>query len=208
MSCVEQAQATDRVEGRKRDQENWMPFFKSLPPDATPGTVFAAHPEIYRLWAEMGQALINGPSPLSPGEREMIQAYVAGLLDCRYAYVAHTAAAVARGIDAAAIATLVEDGVDAAPVADKWKPLLNFVRKLTLSPTAVEQCDADAVFAAGWSERALHDAIAVTARMTFMTRIIHGHGFVPMTPERARTSAEHRAKVGYVELYPGLVEKG
>jgi hypothetical protein len=37
-----------------------------------------------------------------------------------------------------------------------------------------------------------------------MTRIIHGHGFTPMTPERAKASAEHRAKVGYVDLYPGL----
>ena len=41
--------------------------------------------------------------------------------------------------------------------------------------------------------------IAVTARMTFMSRIIHGHGFTPMTPERAKANAEHRAKVGYVD---------
>jgi hypothetical protein len=33
----------------------------------------------------MGQHLINGPSPLSPAEREMIQALVAGAIDCRYA---------------------------------------------------------------------------------------------------------------------------
>ena len=40
--------------------------------------------------------------------------------------------------------------------------------------------------------------------MTFMSRIIHGHGFTPMTPEKANASAEHRAKVGYVSLYPAL----
>lgn len=180
-----------------------MPFFKSLPDNAGPGQVFSAYPEIYRHWAEMGQALINGPSPLTPAEREMIQAYVAGLLGCRYAHVAHTAAAVARGIDDSLIAKLM-GGIAAAPIADKWKPLLEFIRKLTLTTTEVNQADADAVFAAGWSEKALHDAIAVTARMTFMTRIIHGHGFTPMTPERATESAEHRAKVGYVELYPAL----
>jgi uncharacterized peroxidase-related enzyme len=184
-----------------------MPFFKSLPADATPGNVFSAYPEIYRQWAEMGQALINGPSPLSPAERELIQAYTAGLIGCRYAHVAHTAAVKACGGDEAVIATLLENGVDGAPVTDSWKALLKFVRKLALTPTDVSQADADAVFAAGWSEKALHDAIAVTARMTFMTRIIHGHGFVPMTPERAKASAEHRAKVGYVELYPGLTGK-
>jgi hypothetical protein len=68
----------------------------------------------------------------------------------------------------------------------------------------VAQTDADAVFAAGWDEKALHDAIAVTARMIFMSRIIQGYGFTPMTPERAKASAEHRATVGYVALYPNL----
>lgn len=185
-----------------------MPFLKSLPADATPGNVFSAYPEIYRHWAEMGQVLVNGSSPLSPAERELIQAYTAGLIGCRYAHVAHTAAVKACGGDEAVVAILLADGIDSAPVADSWKPLLKFIRKLALTPTEVDQADAEAVFAAGWSEKALHDAIAVTARMTFMTRIIHGHGFVPMTPERARTSAEHRAKVGYVELYPGLGGKG
>ena len=37
-----------------------MPFFKSLPEDAGPATVFQAYPEIYGHWAEMGQALLNG----------------------------------------------------------------------------------------------------------------------------------------------------
>ena len=32
------------------------------------------------------------------------------------------------------------------------------------------QADADAVFAAGWDEHALHDAIAITARAAFMQR--------------------------------------
>ena len=183
-----------------------MPFFKSLPENAGPGNVFSARPEIYRYWAEMGQALINGPSPISPAEREMIQAYVAGLVECRYAHVAHIAAAAARGIDKALFPKLL-DSIETAPIADKWKPLLAFIRKLTLTPTKVTQADADAVFAAGWDENTLHDAIAVTARMIFMTRIIHGHGFTPMSPERAKASAEHRAKVGYVDLYPGLGDK-
>ena len=46
-----------------------MPFFKSLPDDAGPPNVFMKHPDIYRPWSEMSQAMMNGPSPLSPGER-------------------------------------------------------------------------------------------------------------------------------------------
>ena len=183
-----------------------MPFLKSHNEKSGPGDVFHAYPEIYRHWAEMGQALINGPSPLSPGEREMIQAFVAGLIHCQFAYVAHTAAAVARGIEPGVVEKLVTD-VAGAPVSAKLKPLLALVKKLALAPTQVAQSDADAVFAAGWDEQAYHSAVAVTARMTFMSKIIHGHGFVPMSPERARANAEHRAKAGYVGLYPQLAKK-
>jgi uncharacterized peroxidase-related enzyme len=183
-----------------------MPYLKSHTDKSGPGDVFGAYPEIYRHWAEMGQLLINGPSPLSPGEREMIQALVAGSIDCTYAYVAHTAAAVACGIAPGVVEKLVAD-VATAPVDAKLKPLLAYVKKLATAPHSIGQADADAIFAAGWDERAFHSAVALTARMTFMSRIIFGHGFVPMTPERAKANAEHRAKVGYVALYPDLEEK-
>ncbi len=183
--------------------ETHMPFLKTHDDNTGPGAVFSTYPEIYRHWAEMGHLLINGPSPLSSGEREMIQAFVAGLIECNYALVAHTAAAVACGIDEGVVGSLL-DAIDTAPVADKLKPLLSLVRKLTLTPQQVAQADIDAVLAAGWGDKGLHDAIALTARMTFMSRIIFGHGFVPMSPERAKTQAEHRAKVGYVALYPKL----
>lgn len=180
-----------------------MPYLKSHDENAGPGNVFGAYPEIYRHWAEMGQLLINGPSPLTPGEREMIQAFVAGLIDCKYAYVAHTAAAVACGIEDGLVGKLVAD-LETAPVSAKLKPLLALVAKLAVTPSSVVQGDIDAVLAAGWGEKGLHDAIALTARMTFMSRIIFGHGFIPMSPERAKSQAEHRAKVGYVALYPKL----
>lgn len=183
-----------------------MPFLKSHNENSGPGDVFSKYPEIYRHWAEMGQILINGPSPLSSGERELIQAFVAGLINCQYAHVAHTAAAVARGIEPGVVEKLVAD-VNTAPVAPKLKPIFALVRKLVLEPARVSQQDADAVFAAGWDEKAYHDTVALTARMTFMSKIIHGHGFVPMSPQRAKENAEHRAKVGYIALYPSLDKK-
>jgi hypothetical protein len=38
------------------------------------------------------------------------------------------------------------------------------------------QADADKVFAAGWSERALHDAVLTTCLFNFMNRLLEGHG--------------------------------
>jgi uncharacterized peroxidase-related enzyme len=184
-----------------------MSFFKSLPESAGPANVFQAYPEIYRLWSEMSQALMNGPSPLSPGERELILAFAAGTAGCRFVYAAHSAVAYAWGIEEGLLDKLLED-IGSAPVAPKLKPLLAFVRKLTLTPDKMTQADADAVFAAGWDEKALHDAIAVTARMGFMQRLVEGHGFTPFSPEVAKKHAHRRVELGYVNLYPAFAKGG
>jgi len=178
-----------------------MGFFKSLPADAGPAKVFTTYPEIYRLWSAMSQTLMNGPSPLSRAERELLFAYAAGVAGCRFVYGAHSEVAYAWGVERGVLDRLLTDP-ETAPVEARLKPLLAFVRKLMLTPGAMTQADADAVFGAGWDEKALHDAIAVTARAAFMQRLVEGHGFTPMTPEHAATQAKRRVELGYVNLYP------
>ncbi len=50
------------------------------------------------------------------------------------------------------------------------------MRKLTLTPSRITTADADAVRAAGWSNDALHDAIAVCALHNFFNRWVDGTG--------------------------------
>jgi len=180
-----------------------MPFFKSLPDGAGPPDIFATYPDVYGPFSNMSQALMNGPSPLTPAERELLLAYAAGVAGCAFVYVAHSEVAYAWGIEEGLIDKLLRT-FETAPVEPRLKPLLAFVRKLTLTPTDMGQADADAGFEAGWNEQALHDAIAVMARMSFMQRLVEGHGFVPWAKEAARAHAEKRVKLGYVNLYPAL----
>jgi uncharacterized peroxidase-related enzyme len=179
-----------------------MPFFKSHPADAGPAAVFSAHPDIYAAWAKMSEALMNGPSPISQAERELLLAYAAGVAGCRFVFVAHSEVAYARGIERGLIERLIED--PETEVEPRLKPLLAFVAKLAVAPGAMTQADADAVFAAGWSDEALHDAIAITARAAFMQRLVEGHGFVPMSREVAAERARRRLEEGYVNLYPAF----
>ncbi|PPR19638.1 MAG: hypothetical protein CFH40_02242, partial [Alphaproteobacteria bacterium MarineAlpha10_Bin3] len=65
----------------------------------------------------------------------------------------------------------------------------------------------DAVFDAGWNEKALGDAIAVTARMCFMQRLVEGHGFTQMPRDKARQNARKRVDLGYVDLYPEFADR-
>ncbi len=180
-----------------------MSFFKSLPADAGPPAVYTKYPEIYGPWSQMSQATMNGPSPLSQGERELIFAYAAGVAGCKFVYVAHAEVAYAWGIENGVIDRLLEDP-DTAAMETRLKPLLAFVRKLTLTPGEMSQADADAVFEAGWNEQALHDAIAVTARAVFMQRLVEGHGFTPLPRDVAVKHAKRRVEHGYVNLYPAF----
>jgi len=180
-----------------------MPFFKSLPENAGPPDIFVTHKDLYGLWAEMSQLLMNGPSPLSRGERELILAFAAGVAGCSFVYMAHAQVAYELGIDEGLVEQLVED-FEGARIDTRLRPLLAFVRKLTLSGSSITQVDADAVFAAGWDEKALHDVIAIAGRAAFMQRLVEGYGFVTWTREVAREHAGKRVRLGYVNLYPAL----
>ena len=72
--------------------------------------------------------------------------------------------------------SLIDNLDDTAALDARLKPVLHFVRKLTVEPARVTQTDADAVFAAGWGEDALHDAAAICALFSFYNRLVDGHG--------------------------------
>lgn len=177
-----------------------MPYLKSLPENAGPPNVFKKYPDIYGPYSEMSEALMNGASSLSQAERELILAYAAGAAGCDFVRTGHSAVAYARGIEPGTIDKLLADP-DSAPVDDRLRPLLAFVRKLAVDPNGIGQADADAVFAAGWDEQALHDAVAIAGRAAFMHRLVAGMGFAPLDPEVAASHAKKRIEHGYVNIY-------
>lgn len=152
-----------------------MSYLKSLPTDAVLLQVFKAFPETSKPLLAYHEVLLRGPSPLSVAERELIAGYVSGLNECQYCHGVHEATARAFGIPADLMAHLLDD-VERAPVSEKLKPLLRYVRKLTESPARITQADAEAVFAAGWTDQALHDAVSVCALFNFMNRLVEGLG--------------------------------
>lgn len=184
-----------------------MPFLKSLPENAGPPNVFKNYPEVYGPFSEMSQALMNGPSPLSEAEREIVLAFAAGAMGCDFVLTGHSEVAYAWGVERGTLDRLLED-IDSAPVEDRLKPLLRYVRRLAATPNEVTQADADAVLTAGWDEQALHDAVAITARAAFMHRLIAGHGFNPLDRAVAESHARKRVEKGYVNLYRAFRKDG
>jgi uncharacterized peroxidase-related enzyme len=174
-----------------------MPFFSSLSSDAGVRHILQFNKPAGRSLIEFHQALLRGDSPLKPAQLELIAAFVSGLNACQYCYGVHSETAKAFGLAEGALDALLAD-VESAP-DPKMRPLLAFAKKLTVAPTRMMQADADAVFAAGWSERALHDAVLTVCLFNFMNRLLEGHG-CKGAPEIYATRGKALMDQGYAPL--------
>lgn len=148
---------------------------QTLPEHPDLADVFRAWPQAVRPLLEYHDILLRGESPLSVGQRELIAAYVSGLNACGFCLGAHSIIAEAFDIPEARITALLEHP-DSAGIDPAMATLLGFVRKLTLHPSHVTPADRQTVYDAGWSQRALHDAVSVCALFNFMNRLVDGMG--------------------------------
>ncbi|MEJ8850786.1 hypothetical protein [Variovorax rhizosphaerae] len=147
----------------------------------------------------MSEVLMNGASPFSQAERELLFAYAAGVAGCEFVFIAHAEVAYARGIERGVLEQLLRDPENAS-VEARLKPVLSLVRKLSVTPSDVCQFDVDSVVSAGWDEHASHDAISIAGRAAFMHRIATGFGLVPLSREMAAKHAVRRIEKGYVNV--------
>lgn len=139
-------------------------------------------------------------SPFTVTERELMAAYVSAVNACDYCAGSHEAVAELFGMSTGFLAGLLDD-LDGADIASKLKPVLAYIRKLTETPSRMIQADADAVYAAGWDEWALYDAIQVCCLYNFMNRFADGIGLVPV-PELFSVWGAMIKKDGY----DGMIE--
>jgi uncharacterized peroxidase-related enzyme len=152
-----------------------MAHLDTLPNAASLRDVFCAYPRPARLANALAHEILRGPGELSPAQREFLFAYGSGLNACHFCHGAHQAVAEHMGVAAGLIEAALA-GIDTAPVEERFKPLLRYVKKLTETPSRITRGDADAVRAAGWSDNALHEAILVCALHNFFNRWVDGTG--------------------------------
>lgn len=181
-----------------------MSFFPSLGENSAVRDVMRLNPEASRLLIAFHEVVLRGPSPLSVEQREMLAAFVSGLNSCTYCHGVHAATAKAFGVDQHLLASLVSDP-ECRAAERQMRPLLRFVRKLTLTPAKMVEGDAQEVFDAGWDERALHDAVSTAALFNFMNRYVEGHGLQLDAAELAARGAG-LAREGYSPLAASLPE--
>lgn len=124
---------------------------------------------------EYHDAILRNESELTIGERELIAAYVSSLNHCHYCFSAHRDHAKAWGIPSEIFGNVQID-LDHPDFPQRMRPVLIFVRQLTVDPAGTGMPDVQGIYDADFSEEGLFDIISVTALYNFMNRILEGAG--------------------------------
>lgn len=145
-----------------------MTHFESIKGARGIRDVFMNRPDKYKQALTLAQELLREPSHLPPLDRELIATYTSFLNGCQYCYGSHKTFCISLGA--------TEEDLDFSNPQHRLKPLLEYVRTLTLSPNLTYPHLRDDVLKAGFTEEELKDAIAVCAIFNFFNRIVEGHG--------------------------------
>lgn len=141
----------------------------------TVADVLEHYPHRRVLLLKVMEDIMRNFSPFSKASRELMFAYISDLNQCSLCYSHHKAVSVALGLDEAVFTQLKTD-INSAKIDDELKPILRFVKKLTLNPDKITPEDAQQIFDAGWDKHAYFDSVCICAIVNCMNRFVTGVG--------------------------------
>ncbi|MBO32505.1 MAG: peroxidase [Rhodospirillaceae bacterium] len=165
--------------------------------------------DLFEPYMEFIHRLMNYAAGPSKKEKEIIAAYCSLLNACDFCFGAHKNVCMALGVDEGLFQQLIDD-IDTAPVDDKLKPLLKYVRKLTLTPSQMTEEDAKMCYRASWNEEDLTIVITVCSSWNWFNRMILGHGIDKKWDENVfrDRGAPDKMVAGYKAYYDEMVAYG
>jgi uncharacterized peroxidase-related enzyme len=169
-------------------------------PDGAPGIVgpMQAYPETEKHLNGLAEALLRGPSSLTPGERELIATYVSSQNDCYFCTNIH--AATARhllGVERNIVDHVIARDA-AAPVNAKIKALLVIAGKVQQGGRRVTDEDVAHARAEGADDKAIHDTVLIAAAFCMFNRYVDGLAtWAPEDPSGYERAGEKLAVTGY-----------
>jgi uncharacterized peroxidase-related enzyme len=170
-------------------------------PEGVPGirSLVQFRPETGGPLYDLAQALLRGPSPLSPAERELIAAYVSSRNTCGFCMNSHAAAARCLFGDQQGIVDDVLQKNDRSALTDKMKALLTIAGKVQQSGKSVLPADIEAARKAGAEDRDIHDTVLIAASFSLFNRYVDGlASFTPTDPAEYAAMGKRMSEHGYV----------
>jgi uncharacterized peroxidase-related enzyme len=156
-------------------------------------------PETAKPLNELAEVLLrSGPNSLTPGERELIAAYVSGLNTCQYCCNSHSAYAAAQLDEGMSLVDQVRADLDSAPVSAKLRALLRIAAAVQQSGRKVTPELIEAARAEGATDVEIHDSVLIAAAFCMYNRYVDGLGtFAPDDLSGYAARAERIVAVGY-----------
>jgi uncharacterized peroxidase-related enzyme len=154
----------------------------------------------------LADALLRGPSSLTPGERETIAAFVSAGNGCTFCEQLHASAARhLLGNACAVVDTVLQEG-PRAPVGEKLQALLEIARKVREDGRLVTAADVARARKAGADDKAIHDTVLIAAAFSMYTRYVDGLAtWAPQEPELYDEMGAQLAENGYVRTIHGFM---
>jgi len=158
-----------------------MPYIKL--PGGIPGIISGMmyRPEIIEPISELSEIMLRGENTLTPGERELIGAYVSSRNECYFCRSSHRAAAAHHFDKDYALVDSVCCDPEHAPISPKLKALLAIAGKVQVSGKSVTEEDVARARAAGATEMEIHDTVLLAAMFCMANRYVDG--LATFTPE-------------------------
>jgi uncharacterized peroxidase-related enzyme len=155
-------------------------------------------PETAKPLNELAEVLLRGPHSLTPGERELIAAYVSGLNECRFCCASHSAFAAAQLDGGMHLVDQVRANADAAPITAKLRALLRIAEAVREDGRKVTVELVGAARDEGATDVEIHDTVLIAAAFCMYNRYVDGLGtLAPDNPALYTEIARHIVQAGY-----------
>jgi uncharacterized peroxidase-related enzyme len=174
-------------------------------PDNVPGIIgpLMAYTETEGHINALTQALLRGPSTLTPAERELIATHVSSGNECYFCTQCHAATARELYAGARALVDQVLADVRTAPVSEKMKALLPIADKVRRDGRLVKDEDVARARTAGADDKAIHDTVLIAAAFCMFNRYVDGLAtWTPREPAVYKEIGERLATKGYQSNAP------
>ena len=154
----------------------------------------------------LAQALLRGPSSLTPAERELIATYVSSRNDCWFCMSTHRAATqhlLQSEGQSPALVDQVRQDLEAAPIDEKMRALLVIAGKVQQGGRRVTDEDVARARAEGADDKAIHDTVLIAAAFCMFNRYVDGLAtWAPEEESAFEATGARLATQGYTNSIP------
>ena len=139
---------------------------------------YTIRPTHFRPWFDHFRAVMEGPSELTPAEREMICLAVSAENQCLYCLVAH-GAELRQKLGDPILGDRITFDYRRAGLSERQTVMLDYAVKITAAPVECSEEDIDYLRAIGFSDEGIFDIIETAALFNFTNRLASGSGLMP-----------------------------